>query len=377
MSSLRSSPSLAQSILDWIASGPKPGPESDQTFDQFARKLFAQQSESVPAYRRWIESRGMNRGSVERWLDIPAIPISAFKEHELHGFAREEHVATFHSSGTTGLGTSRHLHNAQSLGLYEASALRGFEEAMLEFPRTRAHNRDGKSMRLACLSPSSRDAPHSSLAHMFECVKQRFPWEQAEYVAVQDQDGAWHLDLGRLSELLRAACRAGTPVVVLGTAFMFVHALDFFARAGATHALPEGSRLMETGGYKGRSRRIPKEQLHSLLSRFFGLPPERIVCEYGMSELSSQAYDARNGFAHEPRRRFEFPPWTRIAAISPEHGGPVPDGEPGLLRVYDLANTGSVFVVQTEDLVVAQGQSFELLGRSTEAEPRGCSLLAR
>jgi hypothetical protein len=86
-----------------------------------------------------------------------------------------------------------------------------------------------------------------------------------------------------------------------------------------------------------------------------------------MSELSSQAYDRATN-------RFLFPPWARTVIISPETGKEAREGEPGLLRVFDLANAGSVMAIQTEDLAVSHGDGFELFGRAVRAEARGCSL---
>jgi acyl-CoA synthetase (AMP-forming)/AMP-acid ligase II len=136
---------------------------------------------------------------------------------------------------------------------------------------------------------------------------------------------------------------------------------------------------METGGYKGRSRVIPKADLHQLMTQFLGVSPDAIVCEYGMSELSSQAYDAiagRMADASSGPRAFQFPPWAHARLVSPETGAEVADGETGLIQICDLANVGSVMAVQTEDLGVRRGNGFELLGRATLAEPRGCSLMA-
>jgi hypothetical protein len=124
---------------------------------------------------------------------------------------------------------------------------------------------------------------------------------------------------------------------------------------------------METGGYKGRTRTMPKAQLRQMLSKFLGVPPSHVLAEYGMSELSSQAYDSAAGVFH-------FPPWARARVISPETGAEAGEGESGLLRVFDLANIGSVMAVQTEDLAARRGDGFELLGRAASAEPRGCSL---
>jgi hypothetical protein len=158
--------------------------------------------------------------------------------------------------------------------------------------------------------------------------------------------------------------------LILGTAFSFVHLLDFLAEKELRVRLPERSRIMETGGYKNRSRTMPKPELHTLITQFLGIPREQIICEYGMSELSSQAYDSGNYGRH-----FQFSPWARVQIISPETGREVGDGETGLIRIFDLANVFSVAAIQTEDLAVRRGHGFDLIGRATLAEPRGCSLM--
>ena len=153
---------------------------------------------------------------------------------------------------------------------------------------------------------------------------------------------------------------------------------------------------METGGYKNRSRTMPKAELHALITERLGVPQSHIVCEYGMSELSSQAYDlgalasrrrvtllrpeelaGETPALPEPvTRHFRFPPWARVQIISPETGREVADGETGLIRVFDLANVFSVMAIQTEDLGIRRGDGFELVGRVAQAEPRGCSLMS-
>ena len=48
--------------------------------------------------------------------------------------------------------------------------------------------------------------------------------------------------------------------------------------------------------------------------------------------------------------------------------------EVGVIHVYDLANTGSLFAIQTADLGRALPDGFEVLGREPGAEARGCSI---
>src|SRR5688572_3687653 len=133
---------------------------------------------------------------------------------------------------------------------------------------------------------------------------------------------------------------ANRTLIIVGTAFNFVHLLDHFAANNMRYRLARGSRVLETGGYKGQSREVPREELHALITKHLGIPRENIVTEYGMSELSSQAYDRVIGVAPS-ERVFHFPPWCRAQVISPETGGEVSEGETGLLRLFDLANVRS------------------------------------
>ena len=90
-----------------------------------------------------------------------------------------------------------------------------------------------------------------------------------------------------------------------------------------------------------------------MITKYLGIPPTQIICEYGMSELSSQAYDRRLAAAfgiRTVRSIFRFPPWARARVISPETGDEVNEGGTGLLQIFDLANVFSVAAIQTEDL---------------------------
>ena len=229
---------------------------------------------------------------------------------------------------------------------------------------------------MVCLTPPPELVPHSSLIHMFETVRQQLGASETVFVGKLAIDGLWTLDfdaaLAALGKNLQSAIR--NPQLILGTAFSFVHLLDYLAKNNLKFQLPTNSRVMETGGYKNRSRSMPKAELHALITERLGIPAENIVCEYGMSELSSQAYDTPR-LAPHASRLFNFPPWARVQIVSPETAREVADGEIGLIRVFDLANIFSVAAVQTEDLGVRRGDGFELVGRAQLAEPRGCSLM--
>jgi Acyl-protein synthetase, LuxE len=378
----------------WAASKSDAG-SGEVEFEALALELFALQFAHNAPYRRLCEARGTRPETVAHWTEIPAVPTSAFKELALSCLPAAERTVVFHSSGTTGQRPSRHFHNAMSLAVYEASLLRWFQAHFQECvpnggpdevePR-RGDELEIGDWKLGILTPPPAAAPHSSLVHMFETVRRELGMAGSRFVGQVDGEGAWALDLDAAVEVLREACCAGQSLLLLGTAFSYLHLLDHLAEAGLRFKLPSGSCALETGGYKGRSRSVPKAELHRLIGERLGIPGRQIVCEYGMSELSSQAYDTALGSSrllpwasrvtHHASRTFRFPPWARVQIVSPETGREVGEGETGLIRVFDLANVFSVMAIQTEDLGVRDGKGFALAGRAVLAEARGCSLMA-
>jgi hypothetical protein len=373
---------------------------SERDFSELALKLFALQFANNPAYRKICEARGLTPEILEHWTQISAVPTSAFKELELSCIPPDERTAVFHSSGTTEQKPSRHFHNAGSLAVYESSLWASFAANLLtgmpnsglasfQSDAVLADSEIGvpaaRQIQFLALTPPSEQVPHSSLVHMFETVRQKMdgasvPASRAEFLGRLAADGSWTLDFDATLVALddNSKLKAQNSKLLLGTAFSFVHLLDYLAENNLKFQLRENSRVMETGGYKSRSRSMPKPELHALITERLGVPPENIICEYGMSELSSQAYDSE---IHHPSsilnpRIFRFPPWARVQIISPETGHEVADGGTGLIRVFDLANVFSVAAIQTEDLGIRRGDGFELIGRAQLAEPRGCSLMS-
>ena len=185
------------------------------------------------------------------------------------------------------------------------------------------------------------------------------------------------IDTVGLSGALVEAVARGTPILLAGTAFAFVHWLDWLKEHSVGFDLPRGSLIMETGGFKGRSRVLDRPEFYASLSEAHGVAVDAIVNEYGMTELLSQFYDgpvaAMSGMDLEARRHVP-PPWVRTRVLDPNTLQALPTGKPGLLCHYDLANAGSVMAVLTEDLGIAVDDGFRVLGRVQGAEPRGCSL---
>jgi hypothetical protein len=322
---------LQDEIAAWMKS-----PDPDQ-FEPLILKLHAFQRAANSAYAAYCA--GFPEPA--SWQSIPSVPQRVFRTHDLRSFPAEQTACTFHTSGTTGDGFGRHAF--RTLRLYEAAVRFGWERAGL-----------GRGRVLALL-PSPDEAPHSSLSRMAG-------WLAApEVFFIRRGVACWN----ELAETLGALAE---PIVLFGTALAF---LDWFEWLGDREIpLPAGSMAVETGGYKGTLRQLPKEALYARFGERLRLPPEKIANEYGMTELSSQFYAWGLESPHTAG------PWARALVIDPESDAEVSEGEAGVLRLFDLANIGSVCAVQTQDLAIRRGNSFQLIGRDPAALPRGCSRAA-
>jgi len=349
---------LQRRILSLIERGVDQ-PLSDAQFNELALDVFAFQADNNHAYRAYCGQQQRTPATVQHWQEIPAVPTRSFKQLPLACFPLEESVAEFHTSGTTAARSGKH--HFPTLELYEAAIRPNFRAHLLP---------DGARLPMLVLTPPPEEAPHSSLAHMMGVVMKEFGAVDSAYYI-----GGETLLAEKLVRDLVERQGAHQPVFLLGTAFSFVHLFEYCEKNRLRLALAEGSRVMETGGFKGRSRRMPRMELYGLFAKFLGIDPERIVNEYGMTELSTQFYDATLCAGRQTEAK-TVPPWARVQVIDPQTGRESAQQAHGMIRVLDLANLWSIMCVQTEDVGAANAGTFEIHGRAADAEVRGCSLNA-
>jgi len=342
---------------------------SDRDFNDLALRIFRFQCMAVPAYGAFVRRRGVSPAEVRRWELVPFLPTAAFKNTPLMAGEPNEAEAVFQTSGTTGGRALRGRHFVRSLELYRGSLLPNFRANLLP---------DGRELQLIALLPKPEEVPESSLGFMVGEALDRLCGGRGDFYG----DPELGLRPGDLRDALRRAEAETSPVLLVGTAFAFVHWLGIVGEEGWRFRLPVGSRVMETGGFKGRSRALPREELYCALEDAFGIPRSRMVNEYGMTELLSQFYEpVMAGWKAEgwdptilESRFHRSPPWVRTLALDPLTLEPVAEGEVGILAHFDLANLGSVSAILTEDLGCLVPGGIQLQGRSPGAEPRGCSL---
>jgi len=335
------------------------GSRDDGARDALLSDMRAFQQQHVEPYGRLVAQHAES--------DAPALPTDVFRFARVAAHDADLDVVTFRSSGTTS--GQRGAHHLRDLSLYDAAAEAAARHAL--FP-------DGRRMPLLILAPSPAEQPDSSLAYMLG----RF----VQWFGDGDSSHLWHgnsLRVGAMRDALNLAQARGRPVAILGTSFAFVHADEQFRDDGDRRfALPAGSRIMQTGGFKGRSRTLQAGEMLDMLSNRYGLAAAMIIQEYGMTELCSQMYETtlRDALADAPigPRRLWVPGWVRAVPVDGTTLEPAPTGDDGeargLLRVDDVANLDSACALQTSDVATLDEAGLRVDGRAQSAQLRGCSL---
>lgn len=331
-------------------------PES-ATFDELALEAFAFQFERIEPYRRLCERRGVTPETVRDWRRVPPVPAAAFKTSIL---AAAPAVEVFRSSGTTGERRSEHHHPFPDLYRRVVDA---------SFPRfCLPYTGPGGKLPILSLIPSREHLPDSSLSFMADHILAC--WGSPESATAFSARG---VEMAKARSWAGSRQRERRPALILATAFALAEWLKALERQDLHFRLPAGTAIFETGGFKGRTAELTREDLLARVQKWLGVPSEFVVREYGMTELTSQCY-TRALLGGDPDL-FVAPHWVRVQVLDPETLEEAPAGTPGLIAVFDLANLGSAVHLLTEDLGVAEGDGFRLLGRAAGAELRGCSLV--
>ncbi|NRT13211.1 acyl transferase [Flavobacterium sp. 14A] len=309
-------------------------------FEKIALKVFRYQYENNKVYNDFCKLLNTDVGRVKSIQQIPFLPIQFFKSHEV--VSNNDPVqATFSSSGTTGMITSKHL--VTDVAIYEESYRKGFADFYGNI----------EDYVVLALLPSYLERGGSSLIYMVEdLIKLSNRTESGFYLHNHDE----------LIKNLIALDDAGQNVILIGVTYALLDLIE------KQKFQLKNTIIMETGGMKGKRKEMIREELHEQLCAGFGVTA--IHSEYGMTELLSQAYSLGDGI-------FECPSWIQILLRDTEDAlSYVGTGKTGGINVIDLANINSCSFIATQDLGKKYANnSFEVLGRFDNSDIRGCNLM--
>ncbi len=314
--------------------------QTEQEFEDLAFQIFRHQFDNNSVYRSFCDLLYKNPSDISALQDIPFLPIQFFKSHKVLS-SKKEIEKVFTSSGTTGSLTSKHY--VTDLGIYEASFNHGFKHFYGNI----------EDYTILALLPSYLEREGSSLVYMVE------HWIKD---SKKLKSGFYLNNLSELKDILTELDAKGKKVLLIGVSFALLDMVESYKFN------LKDTVVMETGGMKGRRKELVRDELHSILTKGFGV--KQIHSEYGMTELLSQAYSKGDGV-------FECPKWMRVLTRDTEDNLTVlKTGKTGGINIIDLANLNSCSFIATQDLgKVYKNNSFEILGRFDNSDIRGCNLM--
>ncbi len=309
-------------------------------FEALALGIFQYQATYNPIYAQYLQLIRVNPAHVSSINAIPYFPIQFFKNYFIQTGIWSPTVI-FESSGTTAQTTSRHL--VYDMEFYLQNARHGFQHFYGAI----------ENYCILALLPSYLERSSSSLVAM-----------AADFISKSNykQSGFFLNETEKLIEILLDVKNKNIPILLLGVSFALLELAEQYPMD------LNSIIMMETGGMKGRRKELIRNELHNKLSQSFNL--RNIHSEYGMTELFSQAYSSGNGiFAPSPTMRVFSRQITDPLSLERM-------GKTGVLNIIDLANVNTISFLATDDLckVYADG-TFEVLGRLSNADIRGCNLL--
>lgn len=304
-------------------------------FDELAMDMFRFQASACKPYREYIDRLGIAIEDVHSIEEIPFLPIELFKSHDIYCGNRAPEII-FTSSNTGSTRASRHM--MESLEVYRKSFIEAFRHFYGE-----PHN-----WSIYGLLPNYLEREGSSLVYMVD-----------KLIELAGTGGFYLHDYEALIADMKADPK---PKILLGVSYALWDLAEQYAPK------IDNTVIMETGGMKGRRRELSKRELHAILCHGFGV--EKIHSEYGMAELTSQAYSDGDGI-------FTPPPWMRILVRDIndcfDHA---PLHMRGGIDIIDLANTSSCSFIRTQDRgELFADRRFRIDGRIAGSDIRGCNLL--
>lgn len=307
-------------------------------FENLALDLFAFQIENNPIYASYA-SLILKNQQPKKIREIPFLPIEFFKQEQIicKGKKIEE---IFLSSGTTG---SQSKHLVSNISIYKTSFQKSFKLFYGE----------PSDYCILSLLPSYNEREGSSLIYMVNNLIKN---------SSHQNSGSYFNNYQKLSKIIKVLEERKQKTILIGVSYALLNLAEQFPQQ------LEHTIIIETGGTKGKTKEILKEELHEILKNAFGL--DNIHSEYGMTELLSQSYSKGKGI-------FYSPPWKQVLIRDINDplyilGNDVSGG----INIIDLGNIYSCPFIATQDLGRKyEDGGFSVLGRLNNAEIRGCNLL--
>jgi long-chain-fatty-acid---luciferin-component ligase len=177
--------------------------------------------------------------------------------------------------------------------------------------------------------------------------------------------------------IINDLAKAKKPRNLYGPPFIFLAFINYLEEKGETINLDKVSKVVTTGGWKGVSGEVSREELNNKISKYLNIPIENIRDGYGTTDIFTILPECEYHHKH-------VPPCFNISVRDPQDTSlEVNEGEIGLIVLMSYliqsypaftmpADMGTV--IERECECGRNGQIVELKGRAKGSGARGCAI---
>ncbi|MEO0270485.1 MAG: hypothetical protein ABIM76_03625 [candidate division WOR-3 bacterium] len=313
--------------------------------------VFKFQYDNNKVYKKFCDRFNKDKSKVKNFEDIPLMPVRFFKKYEVRSI-KEKGGVIFLSSGTSEFLRSKSFY--VDTEFINRSILISFKHFVLPD--------DLKTNFYIFFEPFEK-RNNSSLSYMLSLVAKNF--SKNFYFVFDRKD---------YKDALKKMKREKKKIVLLGTTLSLYDFAIFLKENNEKIFLKEGSRIMDTGGWKTKRILLKEKNLIKIYKEFFNIDESYVINEYGMCEIASQFYDItlRKFIFENKKVRFKSSlPFLRFRILNEEGKF----SNKGLIAIYDLFNLETCSFLLTPDMGKIKGKGFEIIERVDE-ELRGCALIS-
>lgn len=319
------------------------------------KSLHEYHLQNSPEYKR-ISGQLFNRpiSSIE---DIPYIPVSIFKNHELKSISNDEVFKILTSSGTSGTMPSRIFLDKGTASM-QAKALSNIMQYVIGKDRLPMMLVDSISVVKNRLSYSARGAGVLGMSI----------FGKSHFYLLDEQ---MNIDYEGCEKFL--AKHKNTPILLFGFTFMvWQYLYESSIKADLSEAI-----LIHSGGWKKMlEKAVDNNTFKKRLKEKFGI--QKVFNFYGMAEqVGSVFLECEHGYLHAPN-------FADIIIRNPFDFTPAEKGQEGIIQVLSvLPKSYPGHSLLTEDMGILMGEDdckcsrkgkyFTVTGRMKKADLRGCS----
>ena len=347
-----------------------------QTSDLFiksVREMFDFHCEHSQVFRGIQQQYGFNADDIKTEDDIlriPAIFVTAFKEHKLLSLPESEIVKTFTSSGTTG---SKSQINWDKTSMERQAFTR---KSIVESYGLAAYDQEVNNL-VFSYAPEVSGSRGAAHAHS---VYAQFAKDHETFFAIHsDKYGNPEFNIEEGIAKLKEFAESGLPLRITGFPAFGYMTLTELDKRGISFKFHKDSVLFSGGGWKNYTgKTISYTEYVDLVNRVLGISADRIRDVYGMVEHGIPYMTCEHGHLHVPI-------YSRVCAVSPRTLEVLPDGEQGLLKLVTpyIRSTPALSILSTDFGCVhshcecgREGKWIELRGRAGVKKYAGCGISA-